>query len=423
MLWRLHFLSGFLVAPIVVSLALTGILFAWHPQLEAVIYDDALSAVAAGPAQPLAEQVTSARTARPGWELQAVIPAAEGGQETTAVTLAPPEAGSAGFGPVEGAVIVFVDPASAQVTGQIAGTDRLDEWLRNLHSSWRLGPPAEPVTELAASWVLVSLLTGLYLWWPRSRGGWRRAFRLGRPGRPRWRSVHTWLGLGVLVALLLMVGTGLTWTRFAGTWIDLAKAQFSSQAPSASTELASSNAGVAPAPRPVASVDRIAAGARHAGLDGVVQISPPDRAGAAWTVARQDSRWPLEPTEIAVDPATGKVADRVEWPDYPLLAKATTMGIAFHQAQLFGLANQIFLTLLAVGLIVLIAAGYRMWWLRRPAGGVGAPPRAGPLLRSVPVPLLAGFGLLMVLLPMLGVSFLAYLAIERLARVWQGARA
>ncbi|MDQ3152261.1 MAG: PepSY domain-containing protein, partial [Actinomycetota bacterium] len=97
-------------------------------------------------------------------------------------------------------------------------------------------------------------------------------------------------------------------------------------------------------------------------------------------------------------------------------AKATTLGIAFHQAELFGLANQIGLTALAAGLIVLIAAGYRMWWLRRPAGGLGAPPPLGPLLRSAPVPVLLGLGLLLVLLPTLGVAFLLLLVFEQLVR-------
>lgn len=50
---------------------------------------------------------------------------------------------------------------------------------------------------------------------------------------------------------------------------------------------------------------------------------------------------------------------------------------------------------------------------RRPPGGLGAPQKVGPLLRTVLVPLLVGFAVLMVLLPMLGVSFVAYLVVER----------
>ncbi|MDQ3987981.1 MAG: PepSY domain-containing protein [Actinomycetota bacterium] len=433
LLWRLHFLGGFLAAPVVLSLAITGILFAWNPQIEAALHRNALAGVADGPAQPLGEQVRTARAEHPGWDLVTVTPAAPGGEQTTAVTLGPLGAAAGELDPASGAVTVYVDPASAAVTGEITEAHRPDEWLRSLHSSWHLGPIAEPLTELAASWVLVSLLTGLYLWWPRDRRALARAFRFRHPGRLRARSVHSTLGVGILAALLLVVGTGLTWTTYAGAWIDAARAQLQSDTPSVSTQLAGTGAvgagghehpghdtdsSTAPAATsdPAAGIDRVAAAARGAGLAGVLALDPPDEAGQAWTASVEDSRWPIESATVAVDPATGQVTDRVVWSDYPLLAKATTLGIVFHQAELFGLATQIGLTVLAVALIVLIIAGYRMWWLRRPAGGLGVPPGAGALLRTVPVPLLLGFGALMVLLPTLGVSFLIYLAAERLLR-------
>lgn len=427
LLWRLHFLGGFLAAPVVLSLAVSGVLFAWNPQIEAALHREALTAVVDGPDRPLSEQVTAARSERPGWNLVSVVTAAPGAAQTTAVTLSPPGAGSGEFGPPSDAVTIYVDPASAAVTGQITEANRPDEWLRTLHSSWRLGPVAEPLTELAASWVLVSLLTGLYLWWPRSQSALARTFRFRRPGRPRWRSVHTTLGVGIVAALLLMVGTGLTWTTYAGAWLDVARAQVHSETPSVSTQLAAtSTAGPGGHEHhsdsgsgrsdPAAGIGIALATARGAGLDAVVALDPPAQPGQAWTASTVDSRWPIEATTVAVDPATGQVTDRVDWDDYPLLAKATTLGIAFHQAELFGLANQIGLTAMAVALIVLIIAGYRMWWLRRPAGGLGVPPRTGPLLRTVPVPLLVGFGALMVFLPTLGVSFVIYLVVERLVR-------
>lgn len=56
-----------------------------------------------------------------------------------------------------------------------------------------------------------------------------------------------------------------------------------------------------------------------------------------------------------------------------------------------------------LALIVLSIAGYRTWWLRRPSGGLGVPPKVGTLWRTVPSPLLLVFGTLMILLPLLGV--------------------
>lgn len=409
-LWRLHFLGGFLAAPVVVSLALTGILFAWNPQIESTLHGEALAAQATGQPLPLADQVAAARAEHPGWSLSTVTPAAEPGT-TTGVTLAPPGAGGGEFGPSEQAVAVYVDPASAAVTGSIAESSRPSEWLRSLHSSWQLGPVAEPLTELAASWVLVSLLTGLYLWWPRGRRGWARVLRPGpRNGRQRWRELHTRLGVLISVLLLGMVGTGLTWTNYAGAWLDALRAGVSSGTPTVSTELAGAGAASAG----TGEVDVVAAAAARAGITGPMEITPPDRSGQAWTAAALDDRWPIDATTVAVDPGTGRVLDRVDWADYPLLAKATTIGIDFHQATLFGPANQILLTVLAVALVGLIAAGYRMWWLRRPEGGLGAPPKVGPLLRTVPVPLLVGFAAMMVALPTLGVSFVVYLLVERI---------
>ncbi len=446
LLWRLHFLSGFLIAPIVLSLAVTGILFAWNPQIEALLYRDALTAVSDGPARPLADQVRSAEEAHPGWKVTAVLPAAPEGKATTGVTLEPPGAApAAGFGPTEGTTTVYVDPSSARVTGEIAEAKRPGEWLRNLHSSWRLGPNAEPVTELAASWLLVSLLTGLYLWWPATRRALMKTLRpqLRRPGRARLRTLHTTLGVVVFAALLVMVGTGLTWTRFAGTWIDLTKDQFNGATPTVSTALAAggqaeqdhaehgSADGSVFAAVPMTGtgrdlamrVDDVAAAAARSGVDGVVKITPAHEPGKAWKVATQDSRWPLEKTTVAVNSETRQVIDRVEWSDYPLMAKATSVGIDFHQAELFGLGNQIFLTFLAVTLIVMIVAGYRMWWLRRPAGSFGMPPQAGSLMRTAPVPLLLVFAVLMVLMPTLGVSLIAFLVIERLTRSLRRRRA
>jgi uncharacterized iron-regulated membrane protein len=99
-----------------------------------------------------------------------------------------------------------------------------------------------------------------------------------------------------------------------------------------------------------------------------------------------------------------------------ILQKATAIGIYFHQATLFGVWTQLYLTALAIGVIVLVVAGYRMWWLRRPPGSLGAPQRAGPLWRAVLAPLMVLFALLAYAMRMLAVSFLLNHVVERLVR-------
>lgn len=446
-LWRLHFLSGFLAAPVVVWLCLTGILFAWNPQIESVLHREALTATAKGEPRPLWEQVAAVTGRYPDHRVVEVRPAAARSGRTTAVVVNPVGAETpAGFAPAAGAFTAYVDPATATVTGRVDGSRRPDEWLRNLHSNFRLGEGgvANTLTELAGSLVLVSLVTGVFLWWPATGAGWRRARRprlrgLRRGGRRPWRDLHAAIGVVTLGAVAVLVVTGLTWTEYAGRWVDVARDRLIPAAPTLSTDLhASSSAtdrsehgghghhgaddagtGGMVTAGPSVRLDhlaRVVAAADDAGLGRPYTVMPPEDAGRAWTVTDTDSRWPIRETSLAIDPASGRVIDRLRFADRPLLDQATTIGIAFHQAELFGPANQIGLTLLAVALIVLVISGYAMWWRRRPAGALAVPPKAGPLLRTVPFPLLALFGVGLVLLPTLGVAFVGYLVAERVAR-------
>jgi uncharacterized iron-regulated membrane protein len=283
--------------------------------------------------------------------------------------------------------------------------------------------------------VIVALLTGLYLWWPRSRRAFGRALRprlrgLRDGGRRPWRNLHSTLGVLTFVVLATIVVTGLTWTEYAGRWVDVAKDAFAVEAPFLTTELSGSAAGTggdhaehgegdagSAAAADVARLDGVAASAEDAGLTRPFTVTPAAESGQAWTVQEIDSRFPIDETQVALDPSSGEVADRLEFADQPLLDQATTIGIGFHEGTLFGLFNQVVLTVLALALIVLLVAGYMTWWRRRPAGAFGAPPKMGSLLRTVPVPVLVGFVLLMVLLPTLGVAFVAYLALERVVRL------
>src|SRR5262249_48955520 len=81
------------------------------------------------------------------------------------------------------------------------------------------------------------------------------------------------------------------------------------------------------------------------------------------------------------------------WADWPLLAKLSTLGVLAHMGLLFGLANQLLLAALALGLICVMVWGYRMWWQRRPTRAdrqqrpFGRPPTRGTC-RPLPRPAL-----------------------------------
>ena len=429
-LWRLHFLTGFLAGPILVWLCLTGILFAWNPQIESRLYRDALTAPAEGVARPLSEQVATVGAAYPSDDVVEVKPAGRP-RATTAVVLRPRGVTGDGVGPAPGMFTVYVDPGTGTITGRIVESRRPDEWLRNLHSNFRLGTGAGTLTELAASLILVSLLTGLCLWWPQTRRGLRRAvlprLRGLRGGRRRvWRDFHAAVGVLTVGAVVVLVVTGLTWTEYAGRWVDVARDTVLQDGRTLRTDLAAHHAGHgattggAGEPVRLGDVDRVAAAAARLGVPPPQVIALPDGPDRAWTVTHVDLRWPVREFSVAIDPHSGDVTDRVAFSEQPLLDRATTLGIRFHQAELFGPANQIGLTLLTLAVLVLMISGYVMWWRRRPEGGLGVPPKAGPLLRTVPPVQLVAFGALLVLLPTLGVAFVIYLLAERLVRARAG---
>lgn len=153
-------------------------------------------------------------------------------------------------------------------------------------------------------------------------------------------------------------------------------------------------------------------------------LSPPEHAGAPWTVASDASDRPLR-SDAQVDGATGRLVGTVAFADRHWIDRIIGYGIAVHEGALFGLANQILGTLTALLLVVLAVSGGVMWWRRRPTGLLGAPvPSARPRYRPVLVVAIVGLGIYM---PLFGLTLLIVTIVERVllrrlprARLWLG---
>ncbi|ELY3774166.1 PepSY domain-containing protein [Cronobacter dublinensis] len=382
LLRRLHFYIGLFIGPFIFVAALTGTLYVATPQLENGIYRDALSGATSGERQPLALQVAAAEH-RTGGELRlsAVRPALTPG-ETTRVMFADPALGESE------SRAVFIDPVSLSVKGDMtvygtSGILPLRQWIDYAHRSLLLGNAGRVYSELAASWMWVTALGGIALWY------------LTRPKRrisntfQNTRRLHAGLGWVLLAGMLLFSATGLTWSQWAGANVDKMRAAFGWLTPQVNTQLQGDapphdphaehhmHHGVMnmPAPSIDASLyDRVLAVARGAGIDaGKLEIRPPREAGRAWTVTEIDRAWPTQVDAVAVDGATLRVIDATRFADYPLMAKLTRWGVDFHMGVLFGLPNQLLLVAFGLALCVAIVLGYRLWWLRRPPGPLVSP--------------------------------------------------
>ncbi|MDR7327765.1 MULTISPECIES: PepSY-associated TM helix domain-containing protein [Catenuloplanes] len=429
LLLRVHFYAGLMIAPFLVVAAVTGLLFVATPTLDRLLYaQELLVDDASGATVPVSQQLAAARAAHPEGTITGVR--VKGGEWTTHVDFAVPELAAA-----EKVHTVYVDPYTGAVTGQLTtqfGWTPPQAWLDVLHRDLHLGAAGNLYSELAASWLWVIALGGIVLWWRRRRTvrGLLAPELSARRGVRRTRGWHGAVGAWLLVGLLGLSATGLTWSNYAGAHFGLLIDQIRGGTPSVSTALTGApgaaagghhGGGTAPATgADPAGIDTALTVARDNGLDGPVSIVPPADANTAWKVSQTDTQVPERLDSVAVDTTTGTVTDRVDFADWPFTAKLTNWGINAHMGLLFGAVNQIVLAALAIGLLCVIVWGYRMWWQRRPTRDgrralVGAAParvdwRAVPA-RAVVAGILAVFAVGWAL-PLFGIPLAAFVVID-----------
>jgi len=331
-------------------------------------------------------------------------------------------------------VRVYVHPQTLQALHQVDEDARPMRLIFRLHGELMLGDRGSMLVELAASWTILMLLSGLYLWWPRGSGVAGVLYpRLGRGGRAFLRDLHAVIGFWVAFFALFLLVSGLPWAK---SWGGLLKDVRSLGAATEirqdwstgrSSELAARRAQNAPAseghhhyvpaadggrPLDTVALDRIVPAVQALALAPPVLIAPPSRADANWSARSDAQNRPLR-TNLVLDADSGAVVKRTDFEQRPWIDRAVGIGVAAHEGQLFGWPNQLLGVFTAAGLITVSVSAIVMWWRRRPRGRLGAPhetsrsPRAGILL-------LALVALMAILLPMFGLSLLIVLAAERL---------
>ncbi|SQI43314.1 Uncharacterized iron-regulated membrane protein [Leminorella richardii] len=427
---RLHFYIGLFVAPFIFIAALTGTLYVLTPQLESWIYAEALEVEPQGEANPLSDQIASAREyAGQSARIYAVRPAPEA-TDTTRVQFTAPTLGESE------SRAIFIDPYTLAVKGDMAvygtsGILPLRTAIDRLHRDLLLGSVGRNYSELAASWLWIAALGGLLLWWT-SRP--RRKVRQVKGASAKTRHRHVVTGITLSLGLLFFSATGLTWSQWAGSNIDSLRMQLGWLTPQVNVTLAkmpqtaphaehahhsmTGNSATKEGNAPDADWDSVLASARSAGLGAAkLEVRQPKNDRSAWTVTEIDRSWPTRVDAVSIHPDGFTLVDRVKFKDFPLIAKLTRWGVDAHMGVLFGLANQLLLAAFGTGLCALIVFGYRMWWLRRPRMQDSAPSRTLlsawwrlPRYQKVLSPIAAAA--LGYALPAMGISLLAFLLVD-----------
>ncbi len=403
--WRWHFYAAFLVIPFVLMQSMTGTLYLWHAEWTDWAHPE-LRFVSPG------AQVASLDT-----QLAAAVAGHPHAQPTTVIVPDDPQrAMQVMFGGHHGEgdalpFPVFVDPYRAQVLGDLPAWSWMPGWSRKIHGGWPLGDAGSWLLELGACWAVVMILTGLYLWWPRQRGILAALVpRTHLGARVLVRDLHGTVAVLFSAILLVFLVSALPWTSFWGNQVLQPIQNLSGQAsPFGAVFRVKSR--IVPGVQAM-SLDQAVTSARAEGLNGPLEIGLGSTPDAPIIVRNQLARSAQE-TAVAFDRYSGALLVKTTWADYPAIPRAVSTGVDLHEGHFFGRANQWFNTITSLALVWISLTGLLSWWLRRPRGGLAAPPRTST---SLP-PWLLGVGAgLCLVMPLLGAS-LAVLWIADIALV------
>ncbi|MBM0105904.1 PepSY domain-containing protein [Steroidobacter sp. S1-65] len=426
-IFRLHFYAGLIVAPFVLILSLTGAIYLFGTEIEDLAHPAWRFAPEAGQHLPPERLVQGALQAFPGSKPTRVdLPSAP---NRTAIVFLTPQEGR----PFR----VYVDPVSGKALGSFVYENTLVGFADRMHGTLLLGPNGDLVVEIAACWAIVLIITGLYLWWPRTSNKVSGVFipRL-RKGRLFWREIHAVGGVWASGLLLFLILTGLPWATEWGGNLNRMMANAGIGYPESYRAHVdhSATASAAPQRTLVETTPGIPwtleqAPAPHSQHAGHMQI---DVGQAARSFAEQGLTtgyrliyprdehdvftgytYPDRPEgqrTIHLDQYTGAVLNDVSFADYGIGAKSVEWGVQLHMGNYFGVPNQLLMLLAALGGALLSVTGPIMWLKRRRTGlGAPEPLRSGGVVWSVTA-LLIVLGLLF---PALGVTALCLFLIER----------
>ena len=464
--WRIHLWAAFIATPFALVGALTGMLYIFTPQIEAVLHGhldrveppaasrpmslDALAALAqraAPDGAPLRYMVTPehdhesvrAYFGPAGAHRKASAPAAPAGEHaehgdpgTSAAATAAPGASSAPASdrssrsstaaPATAAAmdhripqgsIVYLNPYTGDVLGVQDEMDRFSTWSKRLHSSLLQGNDWRWLLELSTSWLLVMLLTGVYLWWPR---GVRSARPVAATGRARWRQWHAGAGVALSLLMLVVLTTGLTWSRYAGQQIKAAADWMGQGSPETPKHLRVS----VPEGQAPMGWQQVWDATRQQAPRIAYQISAPQRLDQPWRITNFDRSQPTKRFTLLLDGYSGQALYAHDWSSFTLFNKATAIGIPFHRGE-FGWWNQALLLVFGLGVIGSLVSGWVMWAKRQRHGALGLPKLAPGAWRQAPA---AAWGLLLVFLVALPVWAWSVLVVGLVEAVlgWRRAR-
>ncbi len=462
--WRIHFYSGVFAFPFLLLMAVTGLFILYTQPIQDALQGDLRTVAARGTVRSYDEQEQAVEAEFPGKPVLTMTTPVDSEHSTI---FAIDDGSAAG-------IDVFVDPYTAEVLGSdkpgsgIVGlSNRLHGYLNNEAATIQLPTVSalwddgdllreyvigDLVLEILGVWTLVLVVSGLYLWWPRT-SRWKSRSRNGRGlfglrmrkrGRARWRDMHAMSGLAMFIMMIVTLISGLAWSTYWGpnftafaneitpnTWTDAPQSSLGTRGDldrlgntipwntgdrPIPASYATAADGTLPAP---ISLDTVVAIAEEEGMQSGYYVTFPtnaeDEAGnpvyGSFMVSNSWPRKTEEARDIFLDQFTGKTLAEQEVYGYGAISYGVDFLVSVHMGTQFGLVTRILMTGVCLLAIFSSISAFIMFWKRRGSGASGLPRR--PVNVRLEKRLWVFLAVFMVAFPLWGVSALIVLTLDR----------
>jgi uncharacterized iron-regulated membrane protein len=367
---KIHLYIALWLGAFITILALSGVLLVFHPEIERAIHPDLPPLQAGAQISP-----------------DAAIEAAERQLNLTAGFIRMPRADY----PIYSVElfderntdyrIASVDAATGEVLRDRVWGQTFVTFLFNVHTHLLIDDYGLTIVGWLGVVLLVSIATGIYLWWPRAVATFRQAFTF------RWSRSALALNFeahrisGIWMSLVLIVVT------FAGTYIALPELfnpaiEIFGPVSEEPEEVLSSTAPEGARAISLARIQEVvqtsSPGAR------ITSIVFPDHASDSYSVHyvdRQERDNYYGQSTLWLDQYTGAVLRSHAYSQMSRTDRFAAVQLSLHGGQYFGITGRLLVLLSGVVLCVLYGTGLYLWWKRRRR--VTSPARtAAPAVRS-----------------------------------------
>ena len=362
MWFQVHKWIGLALAILIIPISLTGSALVWHDALDEALNPERHSD--ARPALPPSAYAEAALRAAPPGEKLASLGYPEGGGAVVATLArpAPPDGGR----PIR--TILYLDPQSARVVDRRESNEGAVQIMHVLHGSLMVPGTGRQIVGWVGVAMLVSSLTGLWLWWPLN-GRVRRGLRWKRKPTTS-ANLHHQGGFWICLPLAVLSLTG-AWVSFPAFFSTLS----GDPAPASAAERAR-RMGAAPLVETRLTPEAALANAKAYETGALATITWPTDKQAQWKVSYQRSGGPAEVTVAEAD-------GRATAPKPPQPETTARLMRRIHDGTGMGLPWQIIIFIGGIIPAILAITGILMWWnlrKKRRATDVRSHARGEPIL-------------------------------------------